>query len=149
MKHRRCGMKQSLFRLHVFCLESRQKKWRRGRHPSPCSSFNLFYAQSPWLSEVHSRIFPKIYTFLKPDKKGSFWYFLSAEWYWNGTFLFSVFGRHIHWVFHPPHWLPQIISLNAFTVLLPPGNRSSRHPVWLRCLHLIYPDFVKNASWNA
>ena len=28
MKHRRCGMKQSLFRLHIFCLESRQKKWR-------------------------------------------------------------------------------------------------------------------------
>jgi hypothetical protein len=25
MKHRRCGMKQSLFRLHIFCLESRQK----------------------------------------------------------------------------------------------------------------------------
>jgi hypothetical protein len=25
MKHRRCDMKQSLFRLHIFCLESRQK----------------------------------------------------------------------------------------------------------------------------
>ena len=29
MKHRRCGMKQSLFRLHVFCLEIKAKKWRR------------------------------------------------------------------------------------------------------------------------
>ena len=25
MKHRRCGMKQSLFRLHVFCLEIKAK----------------------------------------------------------------------------------------------------------------------------
>ena len=28
MKHRRCGMKQSLFRLHIFCLEIKAKKWR-------------------------------------------------------------------------------------------------------------------------
>ncbi|MBR7131189.1 MAG: hypothetical protein IKC82_04285, partial [Lentisphaeria bacterium] len=35
MKHRRCGMKQILFRLHIFCLESRQKKWRRGRDSNP------------------------------------------------------------------------------------------------------------------
>ena len=26
MKHRRCGMKQSLFRLHIFCLEIKAKK---------------------------------------------------------------------------------------------------------------------------
>ena len=36
MKHRRCGMKQSLFRLHVFfALKSRQKKWRRERDSNP------------------------------------------------------------------------------------------------------------------
>ena len=36
MKHRRCGMKQSLFRLHVFCLEIKAKKMaeREGFEPS-------------------------------------------------------------------------------------------------------------------
>ena len=35
MKHRRCGMKQSLFRLHFFCLEIKAKKWRRERDSNP------------------------------------------------------------------------------------------------------------------
>ena len=35
MKHRRCGMKQSLFRLHIFCLEIKAKKWRLEFFSSP------------------------------------------------------------------------------------------------------------------
>ena len=34
MKHRKCSMKQSLFRLHVFCLEIKAKKWRIRLRPS-------------------------------------------------------------------------------------------------------------------
>ena len=29
------AMKRSLFRLHVFCLEIKAKKWRRGRDSNP------------------------------------------------------------------------------------------------------------------
>jgi hypothetical protein len=42
MKHRRCGMKQSLFRLHVFYLESRQKKMAAGFFISTRHSERLF-----------------------------------------------------------------------------------------------------------
>ena len=126
-------------------------KWWRWRHPSPCSSFNLFYAQSPWLSEVHSRIFTKIYAFLKPDKKGSFWHFSSAEWYWNGTFHFSILDVifiefFIHRIDCPFSTLQQIIPASGL-VMMPALNLP-----WfcqkckLKCLKT--PDFYSDIPDN-
>ncbi len=58
MKHRRCGMKQSLFRLHVFfALKSRQKKWRRERETP------LFLSKQPENKQDNLFLIPSVLCF--------------------------------------------------------------------------------------
>ena len=86
MKHLRCGMKQSLFRLHVFLPWNQgKKKWRKECHPRCFLFYCLFYALKHWLSSIHSRIFTKISKKLNLIKKAL-----------NGTFyLQNGTKRHL------------------------------------------------------
>ena len=66
MKHRRCGMKQSLFRLHVFCLEIKAKKMaeREGFEPSVRFPPQRFSRPSPSATQPSLRLNVFTYGFM-------------------------------------------------------------------------------------